>query len=505
MITFGEGVGASREKQVEVCAGCHIANIDELLKIKGHENAREAAEMMALSCSSCHTIHRVPEHYSEHAEDLSTALAARLSQPAEFTERGTQQCLLCHAEQRMHLMADTAHGDTDKPLTPYSEQGCESCHGKGSLHVTDALSGKTRPAMIDFGDNAKTSTQKQMQTCLTCHRRDWNVMLAVEAHINASNFENVSCATCHTMHPFPEDVQRGPGAPGPTAKYTDRGAAKCLLCHADDRMALVENTPHGDRDNTNTPFAQHECESCHGPGSIHVSQSRRGKGRAPMITFGRDSHTSTALQTETCLGCHDKHEDGFANLSWGDMVHNQIATCADCHKVHAGQNFMVSRTAEIGACLDCHGNTDGEAPLIDWADSLHANDQVACSSCHRLHVRSSLLEDTHAQTENCAACHADPAIKIGAITWQDSVHANSDLACADCHTLHTDFNALANRAVQTDICYSCHQDRANEHPRFEGKAIRLEELKCSACHDVHQLIPKHDNDALSPQTAMEQP
>ena len=504
MITFGEGVGVPREKQIEVCMDCHIANIDELLKIKGHENAREAAEMMALSCSSCHTIHRVPEHYAEHAEDLSAALAARLSQPAEFTDRGTRQCLLCHAEQRMHLIADTAHGNKNDPLTPYSQQGCESCHGKGSLHVTGSLSGETRPAMIGFGKNGNSSTQKQIQTCLSCHRRDWDVLLGVDAHRKASNFDDVSCATCHTMHPFPETVQKGPGAPGPTAKYTERGAAKCLLCHSDDRMALVENTPHGDRDNPRTPFAQHECESCHGPGSIHVSQSRRGKGRAPMIAYGRDSHTSESLQTETCLGCHNQHENEFANLSWDGMVHQQLATCADCHKVHAGQDFMASRAAEIGACLNCHDNTNGEAPLIDWAGSLHANDQVACSSCHKLHIPGSLLEDTHAQTGNCAACHANPEMEHGPIAWENSVHANVNLACADCHTLHTDHNALKNRTAQTDICYSCHRDRENEHPRFEGKAIRFQELNCSACHDVHQLVPKHD-DALFQQTAMGQP
>jgi predicted CXXCH cytochrome family protein len=110
----------------------------------------------------------------------------------------------------------------------------------------------------------------------------------------------------------------------------------------------------------------------------------------------------------------------------------------------------------------------------------------------------------HAQTANCAACHANPEIEHGPIAWADSVHANEDMACADCHTIHTDFNALANRTVQTDICYSCHQDRENEHPRFEGKAIRFEELNCSACHDVHQLIPKHD-DVLFQRTAMGQP
>lgn len=503
MITFGDGAATPREQQIQVCMDCHVADIDELLQIPAHANAREAQDMMELSCSSCHTIHQVGAELAEQAAVESAALSERLSKPAEFTARGTQQCLLCHVEQRMHLMAETVHGDVFNTDTPYGQHGCESCHGKGSLHVSASRSGGARPAMITFGEDASTSTQEQMQTCMSCHRRDWNAMLAVEAHRKAVNFEGVSCATCHTMHPFPDSVQAGLGAPAPAARFTDRGAEHCLLCHSEDRMAHIVNTPHGDRENPHSPFARQECESCHGPGSVHVSQSI-GKGRPPMIAFGRTGRTPLTLQTETCLGCHDNHADGFTDLAWQDMVHGGDGTCTDCHSVHAEDRLLNDQSTGTGVCLGCHDEAGGEGPLIAWTGSMHANDQVSCRSCHTVHVAGSLLGDPLAQTQNCAACHADPGIVRATMAWQGSVHANNELTCGDCHTLHTEYNALRDRQVQADVCYECHRSQRNRHPRFEESAIRFERLNCSSCHDVHQLIARQTDGESLARTAMEQ-
>ncbi len=76
-----------------------------------------------------------------------------------------------------------------------------------------------------------------------------------------------------------------------TAQYTSEGTTACLYCHDVERMRLVGNTPHGDKTNPDTPFAKHGCESCHGPGSLHSTRSRRGKGRPPMIDYGINKST----------------------------------------------------------------------------------------------------------------------------------------------------------------------------------------------------------------------
>lgn len=503
MVMFGDDVHTPREQQIAVCMGCHVSSVEELLKIEGHANAREQQDILELSCSSCHTIHEVRARFADRAAAESESLAERLSQPPEFTERGTQQCLLCHAEQPMQLMARTVHGNTRDPATPYGQHGCESCHGEGSLHVSLSLGGGRRPAMITFGEDADTPAREQMQTCMSCHRNDWDAMLSIDAHRNAADFENVSCATCHTMHPTAETLQPGSGAPGPTATYTDGGAEQCQLCHAEEHVTQIRNTLHGDRSNPHSPFAGHECEACHGPGSIHVSQSRRGEGRPPMIDFGRSSHTPYALQVETCLSCHNNHDDGFADLEWQGMVHGKDGVCTDCHEVHPEGQLLDSPETEVAVCLGCHNAVRSDGPSVMWDGSMHAFDDVSCRSCHTLHVAGNVLGDSQALTGNCAACHTDPDISTTAFAWQDSVHADNDMNCMDCHTVHTGYNTLRERQAQADSCYACHEDRKTEHPRFEDKAIRFDELNCTSCHDVHQLVPGPHGSG--PQTAMEQP
>ncbi len=440
MITFGKEARTPVEQQVQVCLGCHAKNREELLRIKGHENAREVE---GITCSACHTVHQLPPGHEHKATELSAALTARRQAPAEYTERGSQKCLLCHAETRMALIAKTPHGNRNNPGTPFAQHGCESCHGKGSLHVSRSLRGKGRPPMITFGSQAKTPRKEQIQTCLQCHGKDREALLKIDGHRNAKEVGGLYCSTCHTMHPYPEGV----GQPSQTAKYTEMGPKKCLLCHSGKRMRQVKNNPHGDTSNPYTPFAKHGCESCHGKGSLHVSQSRRGKGRPPMIAFGEGKHTPLPQQAKVCLGCHSKDMGSLPALDWDTTAHSASATCINCHKVHVEGDLAAQAREQTHACTDCHAEGIGALPPMEW---------------------------------------------------QDSVHDQQELACSDCHGIHTEGNPLADSQVQADTCFSCHEDRKTEHPRFEDKFIDFDSLSCWTCHDVHQLIPQHEAGAATP-------
>ena len=262
------------------------------------------------------------------------------------------------------------------------------------------------------------------------------------------------------------------------------------MAHSDERMEMIEGTPHGDRSNPHAPFAQKECESCHGRGSIHVSQSRRGKGRAPMIAYGEDAHSSIETQTKTCLDCHKKIHDGFPDLSWDAMVHNEDSTtCSVCHQIHIDDSERRTHANQINVCLNCHDQANHDAPSIGWHGSFHANDDVTCSSCHRMHVAGSLLDDTHTLTANCDACHSKGAGHLEAIVWHDSVHALEELSCSNCHAVHAQANPILDRQVQAEKCYSCHEDAQSRHPQFADKFIDFDRLTCWTCHDVHQLVP----------------
>jgi DmsE family decaheme c-type cytochrome len=193
--------------------------------------------------------------------------------------------------------------------------------------------------------------------------------------------------------------QSGKPADNPyTAQYTGEGAAACLYCHDVERMRFITNTPHGNKKNPDSPFAQHACESCHGPGSLHATRSRRGHGRPPMINFDRNSTTPPARRSESCLN--------------------------NCHEKKMGQ-------------------LDG----MQWKGSVHAT------------------------------------------PWKDAAGKEQQMSCTTCHKIHVEHDPMKDKQAQAKVCYSCHQKAQKEHPRFEDKAIAFDKLSCWDCHDVHQLIP----------------
>ena len=68
----------------------------------------------------------------------------------------------------------------------------------------------------------------------------------------------------------------------------------------------------------------HGCESCHGPGSLHVSS---GGGAKTIINPRKDP--------ETCFQCHLEIRAKF-NLPYRHPVPEGRVSCGDCHNPHKG-------------------------------------------------------------------------------------------------------------------------------------------------------------------------
>jgi len=169
----------------------------------------------------------------------------------------------------------------------------------------------------------------------------------------------------------------------PAAHYTDDGADGCLRCHAGDNMVVMLQTAHGNVDDPHAPFAQAGCESCHGPGSLHVSRARGGAGFPPLASFGRG----------------------------GDPAEAQLA-----------------------ACLGCHRAPMGEQPGMDWGGSLHDTGRMTCSTCHQVHVAENVLADPARQKASCATCHEDQI--AGHSRFEGKGIVFERLTCHDCHDVH---------------------------------------------------------------------
>jgi hypothetical protein len=121
-----------------------------------------------------------------------------------------------------------------------------------------------------------------------------------------------------------------------TPSFTSEGTVACLRCHSGEKMRAIALNSHGNVENLYSPAALNGCESCHGPGSIHVSRAHGGRGFPPLTTFGRGSKVSPREeQLQACLSCHADETTGTQRITFIGSVHDKrTINCSSCHTLH---------------------------------------------------------------------------------------------------------------------------------------------------------------------------
>jgi DmsE family decaheme c-type cytochrome len=166
---------------------------------------------------------------------------------------------------------------------------------------------------------------------------------------------------------------------------------------------------------------------------------------------------------------------------------------------------------EMTDCLDCH-DQDSKYPVLSILATQHAvkadgrtplAQQYECQTCHgpsAAHMEDEdvptsvrFRADLPAGPQNavCLQCHQGG----GRINWQGGSHANSEVACTSCHTIHTQEDPVmvrdrrpdvpAHRPGQAAVCYQCHLDKRADSHKASAHPIRDGILVCSDCHNPH--------------------
>ncbi|WP_144394655.1 DmsE family decaheme c-type cytochrome [Pleionea sediminis] len=270
------------------------------------------------------------------------------------------------------------------------------------------------------------------------------------------------------------------------AVVSKRGADGCLRCHDTDKqvnIAEVFQSPHGIAVNPRSPFAQEQCESCHGPGLEHSKRIRRGETRPPMINFnGSHRLDSTAdmteLRNQQCLNCH-KNE----LLAWQSSQHHSLELeCTQCHSIHVARDPVLEKSTQAQVCFQCH-----HAQRNDSTKFSHhpvTSDIMSCTDCHSPHSSNnefSLKKLSVNQT--CFQCHAD---KRGPFLWE---HYPVTDNCTTCHDPHGSINtAMLNRRAPL-LCQQCHNSREHSSVGFSGSELNANRAEifmlsnsCTNCH-----------------------
>jgi DmsE family decaheme c-type cytochrome len=255
-----------------------------------------------------------------------------------------------------------------------------------------------------------------------------------------------------------EEAEEAPAA------YTPAGADTCLRCHdegAEFPVLSIFKTPHAQRADPRTPFAQLQCESCHGPGGDHGGRVRRGEPRPPILNFGRHAAATPAEQNAMCLDCHR----GTERVGWHGSAHdNADLPCASCHVVHAREDKALTQAGQPEVCYTCHTRERAEAHMAFTHPIRYG--QMACSDCHAPHGAPGeplLVKPTI--NETCYTCHAE---KRGPFLWE---HAPAAEDCTLCHKPHgSSYPALLTQHAPL-LCQQCHSQAG--HPSVSHTAAGL--------------------------------
>jgi hypothetical protein len=256
--------------------------------------------------------------------------------------------------------------------------------------------------------------------------------------------------------------------------------SKCLKCHV---------TGFGERDGfvagTNKDLLMVGCESCHGPGSLHIDAAKRfvlaDPGEEAAIEKEMRETIVKTPADSNCTHCHTTQSHGHHPAYEGQP------TDAVAHRLEVLCSAPVSVVSNVDTTAVTHGRPS-------------RYNVKTCGGCHydqykqwrsETHSRlASVLPAIYLNDKTCLACHTMDSYDVKPVTLAGNPHLGRvGTSCESCHgpaLEHVHFNKryvvgppLGTRLEQAardsirkgkpnTTCIECHLiHRHKEHPPFE--------------------------------------
>ncbi len=246
--------------------------------------------------------------------------------------------------------------------------------------------------------------------------------------------------------------------------YSKKGADTCLKCHDEDNeypVLPIFRTGHGESNDSRSPMAILQCETCHGPAGNHPKRVREGEVRPPIRTFGKNVWTPLPEQNAVCLRCHDD----TPRINWHGGVHEtESVGCADCHQVHSRHDPMADAGNQVEKCSQCHLRQKAE--FSRRSSHPVRFKQLRCSDCHNPHgTFNDKLIKTDSKIDLCLRCHAE---KRGPVLWP---HAPVVEDCTICHYAHGSIQAALLKKRPPLLCQQCHNNAGHPSTLYTGDGL----------------------------------
>ena len=215
------------------------------------------------------------------------------------------------------------------------------------------------------------------------------------------------------------------------------GQDTCLECHEDMAESFSHNI-HNRLADFEMMGAESGCESCHGPGSLHVD----GEGDTEFILV-----ISELNAEEVGAICSKCHTDGKL-MDWTHSEHALAdLSCTDCHSMHAEETFKANlKKEDPELCFSCHQEMMAKTNFPSHHPIKEG--KMSCGDCHNPHGEL----NTHERTNDlCLSCHTRYQ---GPFVFG---HAPVEDDCTICHDPH---GSVANNMLKQNepfLCLQCHE------------------------------------------------
>jgi tetratricopeptide (TPR) repeat protein len=240
------------------------------------------------------------------------------------------------------------------------------------------------------------------------------------------------------------------------------------------------------------------CESCHGPGSAHITWAKQKssdprKGLTAQlderrgVTWSIDAATGNARRSRERTSVPGR--SGAHSAEDGSVSEREIEVCAQCHArraqiaegYHAGQPFLDHYLPSLLAPPLYWSDGQQRDEVFIWGSWLQSKmhrQGVTCSDCHDPHTQK-LRVDGNAV---CGQCHAPG--KYDAPSHHHHAAGSAGAQCADCHMPKTTYMVVDGRrdhsmrvprpdqSVALGVPNACNQCHTKQDAKWAAAAVR---------------------------------
>ncbi len=304
--------------------------------------------------------------------------------------------------------------------------------------------------------------------------------------------KQTTCGNCHTGQQTKwADTRHADAYQTLKALPAATAQAFCFTCHTVSTNGNGLPTPKRGWDVVqDSAYHDVQCESCHGPGTTHVTSPSRSNiplARVGMAGTGIPA-SAAASSNATCAACHSGAHAPFAE-EWGKSGHSKVITSSG------------APVANSASCAPCH---DGKKTLAAWGVNTNYIEKdsaavfpVTCTVCHDPHAKNNpkqlrfSIEAAEPSANLCMKCHDRRAtLSIG--TTRLTPHAPQGdvlLGTAGYRPAGVDIEVIAVATTHASnanskLCAGCHiqrytfNDPATGNFTFQATGHRFLALPC---------------------------